>query len=184
MLDADEVLAVRDGVRDGEFDAGLAPGAPGGGESAVVAGVVAEEGVANFEPLARAVVGLDVVGLGHVDLSGARVLDRVHAKGAEERDLVTCADGVDIGVGTAVSAGLAAEVVLKDLLAFGGHVAAGVLADVLPGLANLLAVDFEPVEGVMGGHSGGQGQDGSGSLHGEGVVFVVSVNGVGKMLIK
>lgn len=101
-----------------------------------------------------------------------RVLDGVHAEGAEERDLVAGADGVDISVGTAVSARLAAEVVLEDLLALGGHVAASVLANVLPGLADLLAVDLEPVEGVVATHSDGQRQDGSGSLHIERVVRV------------
>lgn len=93
------------------------------------------------------------------------MLDGGHAEGAEEHDLVTSADGVDISVGTAVSARLAAEVVLKDLLALGGHVAASVLANVLPSLADLLAVDLELVEGVVATHSDGQSQDGSGGLH-------------------
>jgi hypothetical protein len=93
------------------------------------------------------------------------VLDGCHAEGAEEHDLVACADGVDLSVGTAVSAGLAAEVVLEDLLAFGGHVAASVLADVLPSLANDFAVDLELIKGVVATHSDGQSQDGSGGLH-------------------
>lgn len=96
------------------------------------------------------------------------MLDGVHAVGAEELDLVAGADGVDIGLSTALSARLAAEVVLEDLLALGGHVAASVLADVLPGLANGLAVDLELVEGVVSLNSGGQRQDGSSSLHFEG----------------
>lgn len=93
------------------------------------------------------------------------MLDGGHAEGAEERDLVASADGVDFGVGAAGSTRLAAEVVLKDLLALGGHVAASVLADVLPSLADDLAVDLELVEGVVGAHSDGQSKDGSGGLH-------------------
>ena len=100
------------------------------------------------------------------------MLDGGHAEGAEEHDLVTSADGVDISVGTAVSARLAAEVVLKDLLALGGHVAASVLANVLPSLANLLAVDLELVKGVVATYSDGQRQDRSGSLHIGEVVWV------------
>lgn len=101
------------------------------------------------------------------------MLDGSHAVGAEEHDLVASADGVDVSVGTAVSARLATEVVLEDLLTLGGHVAASVLADVLPGLTDGLAVDLELVEGVMGANSDGQRQDGSSSLHLEerGVVF-------------
>lgn len=71
VLDAHEVLAVGDGVRDGEFDAGLAPGAPGVLQGAVVLRAGAEEGVADLEPVAGAVVGFDVGGGGHVDLGGA-----------------------------------------------------------------------------------------------------------------
>lgn len=93
------------------------------------------------------------------------MLDGGHAVGAEEHDLVAGADGVDISVGTAVSARLATEVVLEDLLTFGGHIAASVLADVLPGLADGLAVDLELVEGVVGANSDGQRQDGSSGLH-------------------
>ena len=100
------------------------------------------------------------------------MLDGGHAEGAEEHDLVTSADCVDISVGTAVSARLAAEVVLKDLLALGGHVAASVLANVLPSLANLLAVDLELVKGVVATYSDGQRQDRSGSLHIGEVVWV------------
>ena len=101
------------------------------------------------------------------------MLDGGHAEGAKEHDLVAGADGVDISVGTALSARLAAEVVLEDLLALGGHVAASVLADVLPGFADGLAVDLELVEGVVGTNGDGQRQDGSSSLHREerGVVF-------------
>lgn len=101
------------------------------------------------------------------------MLDGGHAEGAKEHDLVAGADGVDISVGTAVSARLAAEVVLENLLALGGHVAASVLADVLPRLSDELAVDLELVEGVVGASSDGQRQDGSSSLHIEesGVVF-------------
>lgn len=108
-----------------------------------------------------------------LDWGHTRVLDGGHAEGAEEHDLVAGADGVDISVGTAVSARLAAEVVLENLLALGGHVAASVLADVLPRLSDELAVDLELVEGVVGASSDGQRQDGSSSLHIEesGVVF-------------
>jgi hypothetical protein len=93
------------------------------------------------------------------------VLNGVHAVGAKEGDLVASADGVDLGLGTICSARLATEVVLKDLLTLGGHVAASVLADVLPALANNLAIDLELVEGVVGAHSDGQRQHGSSSLH-------------------
>jgi hypothetical protein len=93
------------------------------------------------------------------------VLDRGHAKGTEEGDLVTSADSVDIGVGAAGTAGLATEVVLEDLLALGRHVTASVLADVLPSVANDLAVDLELVEGVVTAHSDGQSQDRSSGLH-------------------
>ena len=102
-----------------------------------------------------------------------RVLDRVHAEGTEEGDLVTGADGVDVGVGAAGSAGLATEVVLEDLLALGGHVTASVLADVLPSVADDLAVNLELVEGVVTAHSDGQSQDGSSGLHVEGIGRVV-----------
>lgn len=93
------------------------------------------------------------------------MLDGGHAEGAEERDFVTSADGVDISVGTAVSARLATEVVLKDLLTLGGHVTASVLADVLPALTDGLAVDLELVEGIVRTRSNGKSQDGSSSLH-------------------
>ena len=96
------------------------------------------------------------------------MLNGVHAVGAEELDLVASTDSVDIGVGTALSARLAAEVVLEDLLALGGHVAASVLADVLPRLTDGLTVDLELVEGVVGTNGDGQRQDGSSSLHIEG----------------
>lgn len=95
------------------------------------------------------------------------MLNRVHAKGTKELNLVAGADSVDIGVGTAVSARLASEVVLKDLLALGRHVAASVLADVGPVAADLLTIDFESAEGVVAAHSDCQSQDGSGGLHGE-----------------
>lgn len=71
VLDADEVLAVGDGVGDSELDAGLAPSAPGVLQGAVVLRAGAEEGVADLEPVAGAVVGFDVGGGGHVDLGGA-----------------------------------------------------------------------------------------------------------------
>lgn len=93
------------------------------------------------------------------------MLDGGHAEGTEEGDLVTSANGVYIGVGTAVSARLATEVVLKDLLTLGGHVTASVLADVLPALADGLAVDLELVEGVVRTRSDGKSQDRSSSLH-------------------
>lgn len=97
-----------------------------------------------------------------------RVLDGVHAEGAKEGDLVTSANSVDLGVGTAVTTGLATEVVLKDLLALGRHVAASVLTDVLPVAADGLAVDLELAESVVAAHSDGQSEDGSSSLHFEG----------------
>jgi hypothetical protein len=93
------------------------------------------------------------------------VLDGSHAEGTKEHDLIASTDGVDLSVGTAVSTRLAAEVVLEDLLALGGHVATSVLADVLPSLTNKFAIDLELVEGVVATHSDGQSQDGSGSLH-------------------
>lgn len=101
--------------------------------------------------------------LGETQLT--RVLDRVHAECTKEGNLVTSADGVDIGVGSAGTAGLATEVILEDLLTLGGHVAASVLTDVLPSVANDLAVDLELVESVVAAHSDGQSKDGSGSLH-------------------
>jgi hypothetical protein len=93
------------------------------------------------------------------------VLNGGHAKGAKEGDLVASADGVDLGLRTAVSARLATEVVLEDLLTLGGHVAASVLADVLPALADDLAVDLELVEGIVSTHSDGQRQHESSRLH-------------------
>ena len=113
------------------------------------------------------------------------MLDGGHAVGAEEHDLVASADGVDIGLSTALSARLAAEVVLEDLLALGGHVAASVLADVLPGLTDSLAVDLDLVEGVVGANSDGQRQDGSSGLHLEESVVNVwleSVEGLERMV--
>ena len=70
VLDADEVLAIRQTIRDLEGYARLAPGAPGILQSAIIAGIGAEEGLADFEPVAAAVVGFDVVGggFGEVDL--------------------------------------------------------------------------------------------------------------------
>jgi hypothetical protein len=47
------------------------------------------------------------------------------------------------------------------------------LADVLPSVADDLAVDLELVEGVVTAHSDSQGQDGSSSLHVEGLGSVV-----------
>ena len=113
------------------------------------------------------------------------MLDGGHAVGAEKHNLVAGADGVDIGLSTALSARLAAEVVLEDLLALGGHVAASVLADVLPGLTDSLAVDLDLVEGVVGANSDGQRQDGSSGLHLEESVVNVwleSVEGLERMV--
>jgi tetrahydromethanopterin S-methyltransferase subunit F len=107
------------------------------------------------------------------EVQPTRVLDRVHAKCTEERDLVTSANGVDVGVGAAGTTGLAAEVVLKNLLTLCRHVSAGVLSDVLPSVADDLAVDLELVEGVVTAHSDGQSQDGSSGLHIEGMEGVV-----------
>jgi hypothetical protein len=112
------------------------------------------------------------------------MLDGVHAVGAEELDLVAGADGVDISLSTALSARLAAEVVLENLLALGGHVTASVLADVLPGLADRLTIDLDLVEGVVGLNSGGQRQDGSSSLHFEGSDVSFEFEGVEEGLIE
>jgi hypothetical protein len=106
------------------------------------------------------------------------VLNGVHAVSAKEGDLVAGADGVDLSFGTICSTRLATEVVLKDLLTLGGHVAASMLADVLPALANDLAIDLELVEGVVGAHSDGQRQHGSSSLHVERVIERVVLKGV------
>lgn len=91
------------------------------------------------------------------------MLNRVHAKGTVEGDRVAWADGVDIGVGAALTTGLAAEVVFEDLLTLGGHVATSVLADVAS--ANLFTVHLEPVKGVVSAHGGGESYDRSGGLH-------------------
>lgn len=95
------------------------------------------------------------------------MLNRVHAKGTGEGNRITRADGVDISVGAALTARLAAEVVLEDLLTLGGHVASSVLADVAS--ADLLTVHLEPVERVVSAHSGGKSDNGSGGLHFEGI---------------
>jgi hypothetical protein len=70
VLDADQIFSVRNRVRDNEFDAWLAPGAPRGGQGTIVARVFAEESVADLELVTGTVVSLDIIRLGHVDLGG------------------------------------------------------------------------------------------------------------------
>ena len=78
------------------------------------------------------------------------MLNAVHPKRAKQLHLIARFYCVDIGVCAGLAAGLAAEVVGENLVALGWLVAARVLADVLPVGADLLAVDFEAVEGVVG----------------------------------
>lgn len=74
MLDADEVLAGGRVGGDLERRGVLVPGAPVGVFEALLRDVVAEAFLVHFEPVAGAVVLLDVAGgFGHVDLEGAGV---------------------------------------------------------------------------------------------------------------
>lgn len=73
VLGADEVLAGRDVLRDGELQAVLLPAAPVAVGARVAA---AEAGLVDLEPVARAVVRVNRAGcLRHVDEAGAGVLD-------------------------------------------------------------------------------------------------------------
>lgn len=73
MLGADEVLAGRDVLRDGELQAVLLPAAPVAVGARVAA---AEAGLVDLEPVARAVVRVNRAGcLRHVDEAGTGVLD-------------------------------------------------------------------------------------------------------------
>lgn len=86
------------------------------------------------------------------------MLDRSHAKGTLEVDLIASAHGQDLGVGTAVATRLATEVVLQDLLTLGRHVSARVLTDISPVGALDFAVDGNLREGVVGTGNRGQRQ--------------------------
>ena len=170
VLGADKVLAVRGGGRDSELNPVLVPGAPGLVQD--VLGLVAHAFLVDLEPFAIALVLLNTArSQAHVDMSGARMLHgsidtETHGQlgaGLDLKDLC--------GAGTFESAQVAAEVVVvrgevvEGVLPLGGHVRnwAIVLADVLRGLANLLAIDVALVEEVMGRgdlRNGGSGEDG------------------------
>lgn len=86
------------------------------------------------------------------------MLDRSHAEGTLEIDLIASVYGQDLSVGTAVATRLATKVVLQDLLALGRHVSARVLTDIGPVGALDFAVDGNLGEGVVGTGNGGQRQ--------------------------
>lgn len=96
-------------------------------------------------------------------------LDSVCAKALLHTDLVTRLDGVDLSVGTRSGTSVATEVILKNLSVLGGHVASGVLANVLPISANRSTIDQKLSKGVMSLNQRGKackGSEGdSGKMH-------------------
>jgi hypothetical protein len=84
-------------------------------------------------------------------------------------NLVTGLDGVDLSVGTRSSTSVATEVILKNLSVLGGHIASGVLTNVLPILADSGTIDQELGEGVVGldqrGEACKSSEGNSGEMH-------------------
>jgi hypothetical protein len=96
-------------------------------------------------------------------------LDTVCTKALLHADLVTRLDGVDLSVGARSSTSVATEVILKNLSVLGGHVASGVLTNVLPVSADRGTIDQKLGKGVVSldqrseASKGGKGN--SGEMH-------------------
>jgi len=128
VLSTHKVLASRDALLDGPLQAVLLPSRPG---SVSTRGArVAEAGLHDLGPLARAVVVVDLAGsLGDVDKATAGVLDLL-VVGKLEAELVAGLDSVGAGA-AGLSTLVAAEVGGVDNLAGEGrHVRVAVLAGV------------------------------------------------------
>jgi len=162
VLDAHEVLAGRGLGGDGKLEAVLVVRAP----VAVGVGLAAAEPcLHDLEPVARAVVGLDVRGrLGHVHEARAGVLDQLVVEDLEA-DLVAGLDGVG-GRVAGLGADVAAEVVLVKDVGEDGVVRVAVLAHVRVLAALTLAVDKEDVEDVVRIGRRGESRNQKEGLHG------------------
>lgn len=78
-----------------------------------------------------------------------RMLNASHAKSTKKRHFIPALDSVDACFGARLAAWLAAEVVRKDVVALGRHVAPRVLAHVLPAFTDFGTVNLELIEGVV-----------------------------------
>lgn len=137
VLEADQVLAIGDVVGDGEFHAVLLPGAP----AVVDVGRAVGAALPDLEPVAVAHVLGDRAGsLGHVDHTGARVLDELVVPQLG-RDLVTGFSVV--GLGRRAEGALVTPEVLRvdDLVGERRLVVVAVLADVVVITSNSFVVD-------------------------------------------
>jgi hypothetical protein len=96
-------------------------------------------------------------------------LNSVCTKALLHTNLVTGLNGVDLSVGTRSSTGVATEIILKNLSVLSGHVASGMLTNVLPILADGGTIDQELGEGVVGLNQRGEtcksGKGNSGEMH-------------------
>lgn len=167
VLGADEVLAIRSALRDGEFDPVLVPGAPSSAQE--VGAGVADGLLKDLEPFTVTLVLVGSTGgLGHVDKSRSRVLH-----GSTNAELHGhLGSSLDLS-GSGAASALERALVAAEVVHVRGHVVAGVLplggvvlgttsvlADVLERL-RLLAVDDEDIEKVVSGgklRNGGTGK--------------------------
>lgn len=161
VLEADEVLSLRNVLWDGESHAVLLPGAPRGVD---VGRAVLRAAFPDLEPVTVThVVGDGARGLGHVDHAGAGVLDEliVPELGADAvtglRLVGACRGGKGALVATKV---LAVEELEPRRL-----VVVGVLADVLVVATDGLVVDNELRENVVTLDHGGCQQRRGESVH-------------------
>lgn len=94
-------------------------------------------------------------------------LDTVCTKALLHANLITRLDGVDLSVCTRSGTSVASEVILENLSILGGHIASGVLTDVLPISADRSAIDQKLGEGVVGFDERGEACKGSEGNGGE-----------------
>jgi hypothetical protein len=171
VLNTEEILSSR-GVL-GEVKGNLAEVVGLEGKT-VVAGLVGTHGE-DLEPVTGAVIFRSIaIGLGHVDVEGARVLDR----GVEsETNSVTRGNLVGLGLGTSVEATSVANEVLGGDIG-DGRVHVAVLANVLVLLGDLVT-NNERSEAVVGhcglGQSGGSHDSSEGTHLGGFDVYTAGV---------
>lgn len=137
VLEADQVLAIGDVIRDGELHAVLLPGAP----AVVDVGRAVGAALPDLEPVSVThVLGDGARGLGHVDHPGARVLDELVVPQLG-RDLVTGFSIVSLGRRTKGALVTPEVLGVDDLVGERRLVVVAVLADVVVVTSNGFVVD-------------------------------------------
>jgi hypothetical protein len=184
VLHADEVLSVGSVLGDLGSDPVTVVVAPGGGGEVTT---VADTLLVDLEPLARSVVGLDAAGgLGHVDQTGAGVLE-LSTDSQLEANLLAGVDSQDLSLaGRGESALVANNIGTVDGRAI-TDIGSGVrgeldgvvldstarLANVLEGRLSSTANDVGVEEVVSGGHLGDGSEGEGGNLHSDRAVMNV-----------